>query len=146
MLFFNPPPIMTLVEIILALRTTDETCAKVVALTEDIGKKARASKNFYGLMVNRVPIPMINDAINRVYECLASQDDAMMRWGRGVSSASTSCSTSWRRLQRLRRLEVPSEQIGNRRLLKHRCRPARDEAFLVGGDDPDGDRCVVGAD
>ena len=43
--FFNPVPVMQLVEIIRALQTTDETEQKIVALTEAIGKKARVSKN-----------------------------------------------------------------------------------------------------
>ncbi len=52
--FFNPVPMMALVEIIRALQTTDETCNKIVALTEAIGKKARVSKDSYGFVVNRV--------------------------------------------------------------------------------------------
>ena len=43
--FFNPVPVMQLVEIIRALQTTDETEQKIVALTEAIGKKARVSKD-----------------------------------------------------------------------------------------------------
>ena len=81
--FFNPVPMMQLVEIIRALQTTDETCDKIVALTEAIGKKARVSKDWYGFVVNRVLMPMINEAINCVYEGLASPDDVdqMMKLG-----------------------------------------------------------------
>jgi 3-hydroxybutyryl-CoA dehydrogenase len=81
--FFNPVPMMQLVEIIRALQTTDETCNKIVALTEAIGKKARVSKDSYGFVVNRVLIPMINEAINCVYEGLASPEDVdmMMKLG-----------------------------------------------------------------
>ena len=81
--FFNPVPIMQLVEIIRALQTTDETCNKIVALTEAIGKKARVSKDSYGFVVNRVLVPMINEAINCVYEGLASPEDVdqMMKLG-----------------------------------------------------------------
>ncbi|HTR14437.1 MAG TPA: 3-hydroxybutyryl-CoA dehydrogenase [Roseiarcus sp.] len=81
--FFNPVPLMALVEIIRGLQTTDETCAKVVKLTEDIGKKARVSKDSYGFVVNRVLIPMINEAINCVYEGLATPEDVdmMMKLG-----------------------------------------------------------------
>ena len=43
--FFNPVPLMQLVEIIRALQTTDTTCDRIVKLTEDIGKKARVSKD-----------------------------------------------------------------------------------------------------
>jgi 3-hydroxybutyryl-CoA dehydrogenase len=66
--FFNPVPMMALVEIIRALQTSEETCEKIVLLTEAIGKKARVSKDSYGFVVNRVLVPMINEAINCVYE------------------------------------------------------------------------------
>ena len=81
--FFNPVPIMQLVEIIRALQTSDETCAAIVALTEAIGKKARVSKDSYGFVVNRVLIPMVNEAINCVCEGLATPEDvdAMMKLG-----------------------------------------------------------------
>jgi 3-hydroxybutyryl-CoA dehydrogenase len=81
--FFNPVPMMQLVEIIRALQTTDATTAKIVALTEAIGKKARVSKDSYGFVVNRVLVPMINEAINCVYEGLASPEDVdqMMKLG-----------------------------------------------------------------
>ncbi len=81
--FFNPVPMMALVEIIRALQTTDETTATIVALTEAIGKKARVSKDSYGFVVNRVLVPMINEAINCVYEGLATPEDVdqMMKLG-----------------------------------------------------------------
>ena len=81
--FFNPVPMMQLVEIIRALQTSDETCAAIVALTEAIGKKARVSKDSYGFVVNRVLIPMVNEAINCVCEGLATPEDvdAMMKLG-----------------------------------------------------------------
>jgi 3-hydroxybutyryl-CoA dehydrogenase len=81
--FFNPVPVMALVEIIRALQTTDATCAKIVALTQDIGKQARVSKDSYGFVVNRVLVPMINEAINCVREGLASPEDVdqMMKLG-----------------------------------------------------------------
>jgi len=81
--FFNPVPMMALVEIIRALQTTDSTCAKIVALTQDIGKTARVSKDSYGFVVNRVLVPMINEAINCVHEGLASPEDVdqMMKLG-----------------------------------------------------------------
>jgi 3-hydroxybutyryl-CoA dehydrogenase len=81
--FFNPAPVMQLVEVIRALQTSDETCAKIVALSEAIGKKAKMSKDSYGFVVNRVLFPMINEAINCLYEGLASPEDvdAMMKLG-----------------------------------------------------------------
>jgi len=81
--FFNPVPLMQLVEIIRALQTSDEVCDTIVKLTETIGKKARVSKDSYGFVVNRVLIPMINEGINCVYEGLAAPEDvdAMMKLG-----------------------------------------------------------------
>ena len=81
--FFNPVPVMQLVEIIRALQTSNSTCDRIVMLAEDIGKKARVSKDSYGFVVNRVLVPMINEAINCVYEGLATPQDVdeMMKLG-----------------------------------------------------------------
>lgn len=81
--FFNPVPMMQLVEVIRALQTSDAVCESVVALVDSLGKKARVSKDSYGFVVNRVLVPMINEAINCVYEGLASPEDidAMMKLG-----------------------------------------------------------------
>ena len=81
--FFNPVPIMQLVEIIRALQTSDEVCERVTALTRAIGKTPRVSKDSYGFVVNRVLIPMINEAVNCVYEGLTSPEDVdgMMKLG-----------------------------------------------------------------
>jgi 3-hydroxybutyryl-CoA dehydrogenase len=81
--FFNPVPMMQLVEVIRALQTSDAVCDAVVALVDSLGKKARVSKDSYGFVVNRVLIPMINEAINCVYEGLASPEDidSMMKLG-----------------------------------------------------------------
>lgn len=81
--FFNPVPMMQLVEIIRALQTCDEVCERITALTRAIGKTPRVSKDSYGFVVNRVLIPMINEAINCVYEGLTSPEDvdAMMKLG-----------------------------------------------------------------
>lgn len=73
--FFNPVPVMKLVEIIRALQTSDETCERITALTKTIGKAPRVSKDSYGFVVNRVLVPMINEGINCVYEGLASPED-----------------------------------------------------------------------
>jgi 3-hydroxybutyryl-CoA dehydrogenase len=81
--FFNPVPMMQLVEVIRALQTSDAVCQSVVSLVDSLGKKARVSKDSYGFVVNRVLIPMINEAINCVYEGLASPEDidVMMKLG-----------------------------------------------------------------
>lgn len=81
--FFNPVPVMQLVEIIRALQTSDDVCTAVTAITERIGKTPRVSKDSYGFVVNRVLVPMINEAINCVYEGLADPEDvdSMMKLG-----------------------------------------------------------------
>ena len=81
--FFNPVPVMQLIEIIRALQTTAATSDKIVALSEDIGRKPRVAKDSYGFVVNRVLVPMINEAINCVQEGLASPEDVdeMMKLG-----------------------------------------------------------------
>jgi 3-hydroxybutyryl-CoA dehydrogenase len=81
--FFNPVPLMQLVEVIRPLQTKDEVCDVVVNLVQSLGKTARVSKDSYGFVVNRVLIPMINEAINCVHEGLASPEDidVMMKLG-----------------------------------------------------------------
>jgi len=81
--FFNPVPAMKLVEIVRALQTADPACEKIIALSKDIGKTPRVAKDSYGFVVNRVLIPMINEAINCVREGLASPEDVdeMMKLG-----------------------------------------------------------------
>jgi 3-hydroxybutyryl-CoA dehydrogenase len=81
--FFNPVPMMQLVEVIRALQTTDAVSDAVVKLTGSLGKTARVSKDNFGFVVNRVLIPMINEAINCTHEGLASPGDidVMMKLG-----------------------------------------------------------------
>ena len=81
--FFNPVPMMKLVEIVRALQTSDQVCEATKAVTIAIGKTPHVSKDSYGFVVNRVLIPMINEAINCVYEGLATPEDvdAMMKLG-----------------------------------------------------------------
>jgi 3-hydroxybutyryl-CoA dehydrogenase len=81
--FFNPVPVMQLVEIIRALQTTDPVAEVVTDLTRAIGKTPRVSKDSYGFIVNRLLAPQINEAINCVYEGLATPEDidSMMKLG-----------------------------------------------------------------
>ncbi|QYK42047.1 MAG: 3-hydroxybutyryl-CoA dehydrogenase [Paracoccaceae bacterium] len=81
--FFNPVPMMQLVEIIRALQTTDAVAEAVTDLTRAIGKTPRVSKDSYGFIVNRLLAPQINEAINCVYEGLATAEDidSMMKLG-----------------------------------------------------------------
>lgn len=72
--FFNPVPVMTLVEIIRGLQTSDETHASVEALAQALGKYPITVKNNPGFVVNRILCPMINEAIFVFSEGLASAE------------------------------------------------------------------------
>lgn len=81
--FFNPVPVMQLVEIIRALQTADEVCQSIEEVTRAIGKTPHQIKDSYGFVVNRVLVPMINEAINCLYEGLTAPEeiDAVMKLG-----------------------------------------------------------------
>lgn len=81
--FFNPVPVMQLVEIIRALQTENQVAEAVFEMTRAIGKTPRISKDSYGFIVNRLLAPLINEAINCVYEGLATPEDidSMMKLG-----------------------------------------------------------------
>jgi 3-hydroxybutyryl-CoA dehydrogenase len=73
--FFNPVPVMQLVEIVRALQTSDETCRIIEEVSRKIGKTPHTVKDSYGFVVNRVLIPMINEGINCLYEGLTQPED-----------------------------------------------------------------------
>jgi len=73
--FFNPVPVMKLVEVIAGYNTTDETIAKIKAIAEDIGKVPVEVKEAPGFVVNRILIPMINEAAYVLSEGTASPED-----------------------------------------------------------------------
>jgi 3-hydroxybutyryl-CoA dehydrogenase len=81
--FFNPVPVMRLVEIIRALQTSDDTFQSVRKLTEDLGKEPVSVKDSPGFVVNRMLVPMINEAVFTLYEGIATADeiDAAMKLG-----------------------------------------------------------------
>jgi 3-hydroxybutyryl-CoA dehydrogenase len=81
--FFNPVPVMALVELIRGLQTSDETYAAVEALTKRIGKAPVQVRNSPGFVVNRMLCPMINEAIFALAEGLATaeQIDQAMKLG-----------------------------------------------------------------
>lgn len=81
--FFNPVPVMALVEIIRAIQTTDATFAATRELADRVGKTAIGVKNAPGFVVNRILCPMINEAIFVLQEGLASREeiDAGMKLG-----------------------------------------------------------------
>jgi 3-hydroxybutyryl-CoA dehydrogenase len=73
--FFNPVPMMKLVEVIRALQTADEVCRTVEEISRKIGKTPHTVKDSYGFVVNRVLVPMINEGVNCLYEGLAQPED-----------------------------------------------------------------------
>jgi 3-hydroxybutyryl-CoA dehydrogenase len=73
--FFNPVPLMALVEVIGGLQTTDATREHALAFVKAIGKTPIAVKNSPGFAVNRILVPMINEAIFVLQEGLASAED-----------------------------------------------------------------------
>ena len=73
--FFNPVPVMKLVEIVRGLATSDETFATVFELAESLGKTPVEVTDFPGFVSNRVLMPMINEAIYCVMEGVASVED-----------------------------------------------------------------------
>ena len=66
--FMNPVPIMQLVELIRGIATDENTYKSVDALVEKIGKTASTSEDFPAFIVNRILMPMINEAIYTLYE------------------------------------------------------------------------------
>ena len=81
--FFNPVSLMKLVEIIRALQTSDKTYEVTESLTRALGKEPIAVKDSPGFVVNRMLVPMINEAVFILYEGLAGADeiDAAMKLG-----------------------------------------------------------------
>jgi len=73
--FFNPVPMMALVEIIRGLQTSDATHDAVHALAQTLGKTPITVKNAPGFVVNRILVPMINEAFFVLGEGLASPED-----------------------------------------------------------------------
>ena len=73
--FFNPVPLMSLVEIIRGLATSDETYQTVRTTAERLGKTPVEVRDYPGFVSNRVLMPMINEAIFALYEGVASKED-----------------------------------------------------------------------
>jgi 3-hydroxybutyryl-CoA dehydrogenase len=73
--FFNPVPLMALVELIRGLQTSDETVATALAFAKRLGKTPIVVKNSPGFVVNRILCPMINEAIFALQEGLATAAD-----------------------------------------------------------------------
>ncbi|MFK7972205.1 MAG: 3-hydroxybutyryl-CoA dehydrogenase [Bacteroidia bacterium] len=81
--FFNPVPIMKLVEVINGYDTAEQVTNDVVALSEDLGKVPTSVNDFPGFVSNRVLMPMINEAIITLHEGVATAEaiDTVMKLG-----------------------------------------------------------------
>lgn len=73
--FFNPAPVMKLVEVVVGLTTPPELVAKIKEISESIGKIPVEVKDSAGFVVNRILVPMINEAVGILAEGVASAED-----------------------------------------------------------------------
>jgi 3-hydroxybutyryl-CoA dehydrogenase len=72
--FFNPVPVLKLVEVIRGLETSDETAAAIVGLAEELGKTAAEARDFPGFVSNRILMPFINEAAYALMEGVAEAE------------------------------------------------------------------------
>ncbi|MCC7309067.1 MAG: 3-hydroxybutyryl-CoA dehydrogenase [Acidobacteria bacterium] len=81
--FFNPVPLMKLVEVIRGIATSDETYEKVRSLSERLGKVPVECNDYPGFVSNRVLMPMINEAVFALHEGVATREaiDEIMKLG-----------------------------------------------------------------
>jgi 3-hydroxybutyryl-CoA dehydrogenase len=81
--FMNPVPVMTLVEVIRGIATSDDTYQRVESLAKQMGKTAIEVNDYPGFISNRVLMPMINEAIFALYEGVATAQaiDGVMKLG-----------------------------------------------------------------
>jgi 3-hydroxybutyryl-CoA dehydrogenase len=81
--FMNPVPVMELVELVRGIATADETFATAKEFVEKLGKKPTVSEDFPAFMVNRILLPMINEAIYVLYEGVGTVEgiDTAMKLG-----------------------------------------------------------------
>jgi 3-hydroxybutyryl-CoA dehydrogenase len=81
--FFNPVPVLKLVEVIRGLETSDETAQAIVELAGELGKTAAESRDFPGFVSNRILMPFINEAAYALLEGVAEPEaiDTIARLG-----------------------------------------------------------------
>lgn len=81
--FFNPVPLMKLVEVIRGIATSDETCETVKVISERLGKVPVECNDYPGFVSNRVLMPMINEAVFALHEGVATREaiDEIMKLG-----------------------------------------------------------------
>ena len=72
--FFNPVPVLTLVEVVRAVQTSDETAAAIVELARDLGKEPAEARDFPGFVSNRILMPFINEAAYALLEGVAEAE------------------------------------------------------------------------
>ncbi|MFY7930235.1 MAG: 3-hydroxyacyl-CoA dehydrogenase NAD-binding domain-containing protein [Oligoflexus sp.] len=73
--FMNPVPLMKLVEVIPAMTTSTETLNRIISLAEGLDKEVSRSQDYPGFVVNRILVPMINEAFTALMEGVASAED-----------------------------------------------------------------------
>ena len=73
--FMNPVPLMKLVEVIPGIATSEDTKNRIVNLAQQLGKEVTLSKDYPGFVVNRILMPMINEAFTTLMEGIASPKD-----------------------------------------------------------------------
>ncbi len=72
--FFNPVPVLALVEVIRAVQTSDETAAAIVELARDLGKEPAEASDFPGFVSNRILMPFVNEAAYALMEGVAEAE------------------------------------------------------------------------
>jgi 3-hydroxybutyryl-CoA dehydrogenase len=72
--FFNPVPVLKLVEVIRAVQTSDETAAAIVRLARDLGKEPAEARDFPGFVSNRILMPFLNEAVYALMEGVAEAE------------------------------------------------------------------------
>jgi len=81
--FFNPVPVLRLVEVVRAATTSDETAAAIVALARDLGKEPAEVNDFPGFVSNRILMPFVNEAVYALQDGVAEAEaiDTIARLG-----------------------------------------------------------------
>jgi 3-hydroxybutyryl-CoA dehydrogenase len=72
--FFNPVPVLKLVEVVRGLETSDETTAAIVALAQDLGKTPAEARDLPGFVSNRILMPFVNEAAYALLEGVAEPE------------------------------------------------------------------------
>jgi 3-hydroxybutyryl-CoA dehydrogenase len=72
--FFNPVPVLKLVEIVRGRETSDETASAIVALAEELGKTPAVANDFPGFVSNRILMPFINEAVWALHDGVAEAE------------------------------------------------------------------------